>query len=112
VLGVDDEITLDALCKWENWKLLGDNLIDTYDKIKKLPLINDGKLTIDEINQLHAYTNKRLKADLSGNLTKHYYTKYLKDCKAVYDRMSMSEGNFHEVVRTKIVDKVKFLYTN
>lgn len=111
VLGAN-EISLDTLCKWENWKLLGDNLVDTYSRIKKLPLINGEKMSIQEINMIHAVCSKNLKKDLSTHLSKHYYTKYLKDCKDVYEKISMSEDNFHQIIHEKISDKVKFLYTN
>ncbi|MFD1630232.1 hypothetical protein [Pseudopedobacter beijingensis] len=111
VLGTQ-EINLGTLCKWENWKLLGDYLVETYSRIKKLPLITSSKLTIEEINMIHAVSNKHLRKDLSTNLSRHYYSKYLNECKTVYNRISVLEDNYHEVMHKKIADKVKLLYTN
>ncbi len=113
VLGMDakEEINLENLMGVCNWKLLGNYMMDCYNNIKRIP-ITERNLTIDELNKVYAYCNKSQKKDLAKHLSRHHFSKYMDDCKEVYNLIDKSEDNFHNVVRDKILNKIDFLLKN
>lgn len=113
VLGLDShaEISLENLNQIESWKTLGGYIMSCYNNIKKIPL-TDRDLTIDELNKIYAYCHKGLKKDLFKNLSRHYHTKYMDECKEVYNHIAKSEDNYHNVIEQKMLDKIEFLWKN
>lgn len=107
VLGVTD-ISLETLTELKSWLSLGNYLNDCYNNIKKIPFTSRD-LTVDELNKVYAFCNKSLKKDLATHLSRHNYSKYIDECKEVYNKISQSEDNYHNVIGDKIFSKIKYL---
>ncbi|MFD2743150.1 hypothetical protein ACFSQ6_07045 [Sphingobacterium populi] len=105
----EQDITLTTILEDHNWKKLCDYMIDVYRNIKKSPLLLDGSLNLIEVMNLHMFGNKTLKQDLARHLSKSQFNALMKASKGNYNEVSDLEGNLHNVVERRIIEKLNYI---
>lgn len=110
VLGfqISDPLSLLTLNDSEVWSKFFKNLIQTYDAIRKIPLIK-GQISIPDIAEIHGYCNKIMADDIKMNMNVHSFKKKRSEMSKIYEFYNSRVDNYHLVVRDKLITKYNSL---
>lgn len=103
-----DSPTLHDLTKANTWGKLEDWLINTYDKIIKLPVYEE-TLKREELLELYAYAEPAIRAFDRKKLSQHQLNEFRRDCKSKLAQMIQSPSSIHFGVRKRMVTKIRNL---
>jgi hypothetical protein len=79
-----ETLTMKTLCEVDTWCCFGDYLLQAYNNIRKLPII-DLQVEIPALNKIHSYCDKHFKEDLIRSMSKSAYNRARIENKAVYE---------------------------
>jgi hypothetical protein len=110
VLG-EDKLTMKTLCQYETWKKFGDYLLEVYSNIRKLPLIENVGIQIEDLNKIHAHCSKHFKEDLIRAMPKSIYNRVRIENQRVYNNWNIAPENIHLQIENSIKNKINQLTT-
>jgi len=102
------KVTLLDLMQKETHIKFREDLLNTYDKIVKMPHHSDNILRNDMLEML-AYSHPAMIKYDQANLSPWKFKQHRKKGKQLMEKHARSSGSFHQKIRQKIVEKLDHL---
>jgi hypothetical protein len=103
ILGIKN-ISLKSVNEHEVWVKLYFYLLDVYDSIAKIPLI-DERIPIEDIYTSYSYMDSIMAKTIKNNVKENSFKRMRERAKNVFLKYDMDNSNVHNILRLKIQNK-------